>query len=131
MTDINGIPVIAPQQPPPQKPGLAIAQVAVDLAPGQRVLEIKLKAPALLRAMTYWGKKPAVIGSANLRQTEVIAMPMLFVECDPAGEMIDRVFVFQASDEVFAPRDGYAAVYRATAIGQVALHVFEIVEAKS
>jgi hypothetical protein len=129
MTDINGTPIlsIAPVASP--TPGIAIAEIPIELERGQSVVEMKVKAPGIVRAVALWLQTPSVIGSANMRSTEKVAMPLLFVECDPAGELQERVFLFLPSGRPFAPREGFTAVHRATAVGQAgALHVFEIVE---
>lgn len=108
-------------------PALGIAEIAIDLERGQSVLEIKLRAPGIIRAAAFWEKTPQVLGSASMRPQR-IAMPLLFVECDPEGEMQERVLLFLPGNAPFAPREGYRAEYRTTAIGQVgALHVFELI----
>ena len=122
---------IATEQPPP-RPGIAIAEVAIDLERGQSIVTLKLMSPGIIRACAFWPKKPAVLGSASMRATDVIPMPLLFVECDPAGEMRERVLLFLPSNVPFAPREGFKAEHRATAIGQTgALHVYEIVAVES
>jgi hypothetical protein len=131
MTSINGIPVIAPTAPP-GRPAIVIAEVPIDLERDATIAEVKLRAPGIVRAASFWGKKPSVLGSASMRATEVQLMPLLFVECDPAGELQQRVFLFLPSNAPFAPREGYAMRYCTTAIGQAgAMHVYEIVEVKS
>ena len=132
MTDvvsINGTPIPTEAVPGPMR-GIVVTQIQIDLEPSQSVFEMKIRGPGIVRAAGFWLKTPSVIGSANLRAVEKIAMPILFVECDPAGEMIDRVFLFLPSNRPFAPREGFMAVYRASAIGAAgAMHVFEIVAA--
>lgn len=111
---------------------IAIAEVPVELGPGHNVVELKLRAPGIVRAAGIWLKTPAVLGAASMRAVEKVAMPLLFVECSPTGELQDRTFVFLSSGQQYAPRDGLMAVHRATAIGQAgALHVYEIVASKS
>lgn len=117
---------------PVARPGVAIAEVPIDLERGQNVIEIKLRAPAIVRAAAFWLKTPTVLGAASMRAVEKVAMPLLFVECDPAGELVDRVLIFQSSNAAFVAREGYTAQWRASAFGQAgALHVFEIVQASS
>jgi len=114
----------------PSKPGIGIAEVAIDLERGQSVWVGELRAPGIVRAAAFWSKTPSVIGSATMRATEKIAMPLLFVECDPAGEMREHVLAFLPSNAPFAPRDGYRAEYRASAIqgGVGCIHVYELVK---
>lgn len=131
MTDINGVP-ISIQPPPSPRPGIAIAEVPIDLDRGQSIIELDVREPGVVRACGFWGKKPSVLGSANMRAVEVQAMPLLFVECDPVGELRRRVFLFLPSNSPFAPREGYAMQYVTTAHGQAgAMHVFEIVRGAS
>lgn len=133
MTDINGIPIIEPQAVEVLRPATAIAQVAVELGREQNVVEMKLKAPGIVRAAAFWLQTPNVIGVASGgRAVQKIMQPLLFVECDPAGELLERVFAFIPSGTPFVPRDGFKLQYRATALGETgAMHVFEIVEATS
>jgi hypothetical protein len=131
VTDINGIPVISPEQAVlPSKPSIAIAEVPIELGAGQNIVEMKLKAPGIVRAATFWIQEPKVI-AARMRGVEKIAQPLLYVECDPNGELQDRVFLFQQSNATFRPRDGWTMKYLTTITGQVALHVFEIVQTPS
>ncbi len=116
------------------KPSTAIAEVAIDLERDQSIVEIKLRSPGIVRAAAFWLKTPSVLGSLSMRPggVEKVPMPLLFVECDPAGELQQRVLVFVPSGRVFVPREGYTYRYLASAIGQVgALHVYEIVEGVS
>lgn len=134
MNDINGHPIAI--QPAHTRPGITIAEVPVDLEHGQQVVEMKLRAPGIVRAAAFWLKTPTVLGAASMRAVERQAMPLLFVECDPAGEPQDRVFLFLPSGQQFAPRDGYTTKWRATAVVQggaqvSALHVYEIVAVQS
>jgi hypothetical protein len=135
MTDVNGVPIIGTGEQPAEviKPAVTIAQVPVDLKRGQNIIEMQLKAPGIVRAAGFWLQTPAVIGVASgARAVEKIMQPLLFAECDPHAELVDRVFLFQPSDAAFVPREGWVAVWRATAIGEGgAMHVFEIMERPS
>lgn len=131
MTSVNGVPVIAPTQEPSPRPSIAIAEVPIELGRGENVVEIKLKAPGIVRAGAFWLQNPRVLGVASMRATEKIAQPLLYVECDPNGELRDRVFLFQPSGHPFRPRDGWTLNYLTTIAGQGALHVFEIVSVPS
>jgi hypothetical protein len=133
MTDINGVPIINGEEPVQViKPAVAIAEVPIELRREQNIIEMKLKAPGIVRAMGFWLQTPSVLGSVSMREVEKVAQPLLFVECDPNGALFERVFLFQPSNAPFVPRPGWLVQYRATAIGQTgALHVFEIVQAPS
>jgi hypothetical protein len=132
MTDINGVPIIGPGQPLEQdnRPSSAIVELPIALEGGQSIVEIKVKAPGIVRAATFWIQEPKVIAS-RMRGVEKVAQPLLYVECDPNGDMQDRVLLFQPSGAAFRPGDGWTTKYLATIIGQHAIHVFEIVQAPS
>ena len=128
MTDINGIPFVASRPVTPRC--TTIAEVPIDLARDQDIVEIKLRAPCIVRSAGFWAKKPAVLGAASMRAVEIQLMPMLFVECDPDGELVERVFLFLGSNKPFVPREGFAIRYCTTAVlerNAGAMHVFEIV----
>jgi hypothetical protein len=129
MTDINGVPVI--NAAPAPKPSTAIAEVPIELERGQNVIELKVKSPGIVRAGAFWLQSPKVLGAASMRAVEKIAQPLLYVECDPNGEQQERVFLFQPSNAAFRPRDGWTMKYLTTIAGQIALHVFEIVQVPS
>lgn len=110
------------------RPAIAIAEIAVDLERGQQIFRCKLKSPGIVRAMGVWLKEPKVLGVGAGRVTEKIAMPMLFVECDPAGPMLERTFLFIPSNAEFGAADGYRTEYRATAVSPAGVvHCFEVV----
>lgn len=126
MSQINSTPMLTAG--PDAKPGIAIAEVPIDLG-DSAIVEVKLRAPGIVRAAGVWLKKPTVLGAASMRAVEMIAMPLLFVECDPTGELQQRVFVFLPSNRPFAPREGFRVEHRATVLGQHgAMHVLEILE---
>lgn len=130
MTDINGVPIIGEQPAPAVVGGIAIAQIPVLLEGGQAVFELKLRAPGIIRAVAFWVHEPKVVASA-MRGVNKLLMPLLFVECDPAGaiDAVARVFVFIPSDLPFAPKAGWQARYVASAIGDAgAKHLLELVE---
>lgn len=128
MNDINGIPITF--APPSPRPGVGIAEIAVELERDRNIAILNLREPAVVRAAAFWLQAPTVLGAASMRATEKIAQPLLFVECDPAGEMREHVFVFVPSNAPFEPRDGYRAEYRASAIqgGVGCIHVYELVK---
>lgn len=110
------------------RPAIAIAEIPVDLERGQQIFRCKLKSPGIVRALGVWLKEPKVLGSVSMRATEKIAQPMLFVECDPAGPMLEKTFLFVPSGAEFGAGDGYRTEYRATAVsGAGVVHCFEIV----
>jgi hypothetical protein len=112
----------------PPRPSIAIAEIPVTLERDQQIFRCKLKSPGIVRALGVWLKEPSVLGSASMRAVEKIAMPMMFVECSPTGEMLDKTFLFVPSGAEFGAADGYRAEYRATSVSQVgAVHCFEIV----
>ena len=116
-------------QPAPL-PGIGIQEVAVELDRDRNIAIVKLHSPGTVRAAAFWLKTPTVLGANAMRVTEKIAQPLLFVECDPAGELREHVFVFMPSNAPFEPRDGYRAEYRASAIqaGVGVLHCYELVK---
>lgn len=129
MTDVNGVPIIPTPAPPSN--AVAIAQVAIELAPGREVFELKLRAPGIVRSCAFWLYEPKIVASA-MRVGQGIPCPLMFVECSPTGELADRVFAFIASDRAFVPKPGWKAVYVATAIGERgAKHLLELVEVPS
>lgn len=128
---MSSTPVLDTEQQPAPLPGIGIGELPVDLERGQSVAVVKLRAPGIVRAAAFWLKTPSVIGvSSGARAVDKIPMPLLFVECDPAGELRDHVFAFLPSNAPFAPRDGYRAEYRASAIqgGVGCVHVYELVK---
>lgn len=137
MTDINGVPIInseAPTEPP--KSEIAVVSIPIELERGQNIVQMKVRAPGIIRGAALWLKTPTVLGSVSMRATEKQAMPLLFVECDPARELLEKVYLFLQSDRPFAPAAGYTTNYRATAITQVggqvgAMHIYEIVQVRS
>lgn len=114
-----------------RRPSISIAEVPVELGRDQNIVQVKIKAPGIVRAAAFWLQTPAVLGSASMRAVEKVAQPLLYVECDPNGELQERVFLFQPSGAAFRPRDGFALRYLTTIVGQVAMHVFEIVSVVS
>ena len=130
MTDINGIQFVTSR--PVTSQCVTIAEVPIDLERDQDIVEIKLRAPGIVRAVGFWAKKPSVLGATSMRAVELVLMPLLFVECHPAGEMQEHVFLLLPSNNPFVPREGFSIRYCATAIlerGAGAMHVFEIVRA--
>lgn len=130
MTDISGIPVIAPVAA--ATPGIAIAQVPITLEPGQSSFEISLREPGIVRACMFWLHTPKVLAS-TMRGMSSSPQPLLFVECKTDGELRRRRFVWAPSDAVVGTMDGHAAKYLATAVlqaqaGALTAHLFEVVE---
>lgn len=111
-------------------PGQAIAMLAVPIELGDNdVFHVKLRAPGIVRAVSFWLKVPKVLGSSSARRVEPIPQPELHVECDPAGELQQRHFAFIAGNMTLPIHPGYEVKYvgtatRANHIG----HLFEIVE---
>lgn len=117
----------------PRRPSVAIAEIPITLAPESNIFEIKLPEPGIVRAVGFWIHEPKVMASA-VRGVQKIAMPLLFVECDPSAPMPDRprVFAFLPSGAEFAPRPDLRAKYCATALhGKGAMHLFELVQGPS
>jgi hypothetical protein len=130
VTDINGVPILnAPEPATDAQNAVAIAEVPIELPPEQSVFELKLREPGIVRSVGFWLHEPKVVASA-MRGVQKIAMPMLFVECNPHGEMQQmRVFAFIPSNGAFTPKPGWTARYLTTAVGPAgARHLFELVE---
>lgn len=128
----NHLQLVTPE-PEPTIPGQStvIVTVSVALELGADAFEITLRDPGIVRAVTFWMKQPKVIASA-MRDIQPVPLPMLFIECDPAGEKRRRRFVFSPSDRPIKPPAGERVVYVATAIrGDIAGHLFEILEVPS
>lgn len=127
-TPVNG--TEAGSQPP--QSSTVVAEIPLELGRGDQIVELKLRAPGLIRAAGVLLKTPAVIGSASMRTVEKVPFPVLFAECDPAGELQRRIFLLLPTGQPFSPREGFTVQYRATAFGPGgALHVYEIVEVPS
>lgn len=115
------------------KNAVAIAEVPITLAVDGNVFEVKLREPGIVRAVGFWLHEPKVVG-AGARGMRSIAMPLLYVECNPQAPLCEkpRIFVFLPSGAEFAPRVGYVARFTATAFhAKGAMHLFELVEAAS
>jgi hypothetical protein len=121
------------EQLSPGKPGESIAMLAIpiDLA-NNDVFHVKLRAPGIVRAVSFWLKQPKVLGASSARRVEPVPQPELHVECDPNGELRQRHFAFIAGNHTLPVHAGYEVKYvgtatRANHIG----HLFEIVEVPS
>lgn len=129
---INGTPDIPPAPPVEVvKNAIAIAEVPITLPVERNIFEVQLREPGIVRAVGFWIHEPKVFG-AGARGISKIAMPLLYVECDPNAPMCERprVFAFLPSGAEFAPKAGYTVRYCVTAFHQKgAMHLFEIVEA--
>lgn len=109
------------------KPCIVITEVPIDLSKGN-VVEMKMRAPAIVVAAGFQLKTPAVLGaSVGMRSVEKVEVPILFVHCDPRGELVDRVFAFVGTDQPFVAADGFTAAHVVTGIGpKGAMHVLEV-----
>lgn len=131
-TTLEGAPVLDEQaQSAPEAPMRGIIGIAVTLEGDREIFEIKIREPGIVRACGFWMKKPKVIAS-TVRGIEPVPMPMLMVECDPAGEFKVHRFAFVTTNRLLPVHPGYELVYRATAMrGDDVGHLFEIVEVPS
>lgn len=135
MTDINGVSAINPKQPTPGlvKNAITIVEVPITMPPERNVFEVRLREPGTVRAVGYWLHEPKVVASA-MRGIQAIAMPLLFVECNPQAPLLERsrVFAFLPSGAEFEPRPGLLARYVTTAMhAKGAMHLFELVSVEA
>lgn len=107
---------------------IAMLSIPIDLE-GKDIFRVQIREPGIIRAVGFWLKQPKVLGSASMRQTEVMPQPELHVECDPDGAQRMRTFAFMASNHTLPVHEGYALTYVGTAIrANECGHLFEIVE---
>lgn len=133
MTDVNRTPILTPETRPAAElvaNAVVIAEVPITMAPEANIFEVKLREPGIVRAVGYWLHEPKVVAS-TMRGVQKVAMPLLFVECNPQAPLPERprVFAFLPSDAEFEPRAGLVVRYVTTAFHQKgAMHLFELEE---
>lgn len=115
---------------------IAIAQVPMPVKDGSMEFSIRLKRPGTVRAIAFALVERPVVSFLNAKKghKEYDEKPVMFVECCPDEELVERAYVILPSNVGFDAKPGVQLQWVATGVSPTSgtvVHLFEVLQEPS